>query len=354
MPRPRRQFALKDAAPRWWVVLAALAALSAYFYFGRGEGRSSTVLEGRTMGTSWRVVVVAPPSATAALQHEIEVLLADIERSMSTFDPESELSRFNRHASREPFRASSSLVEVMSVALSISRASGGAFDPTVGPMVDAWGFGPKPRPDHPPSEAEIAALRERVGWAKVSVHEDTLVKGDPRLELDLSAIAKGYAVDRVALLLEERGYANHLVEIGGEVRATGRAAGGRRFLVGVETPSDNGSGVQSRVTLDRALATSGNYRNFYDLADKRVAHTLDPRTGVPVQHRLLSASVLHERCAAADAWATALMVVGPELAWELATAHGLEVLLLIEGEGGRIETRVTPGFAAQIAGRSRT
>lgn len=353
MPAPRRQFALKDAAPRWWVVLAALVGLTAYFYIGRGKARTPAVLEGRTMGTGWRVVLDTGRPPTAALRNEIEELLADIERSMSTFDPDSELSRFNRHASTAPVRVSSQLVEVVSLALSISRASGGAFDPTVGPMVDAWGFGPAPRPVRPPSEVELAAMRERVGWAKLSVHGDTLVKSHPLLELDLSAIAKGYAVDRVALLLEERGYTNHLVEIGGEVRASGRTAGGRRFLVGVETPFVNGHGVYARLALDGALATSGNYRNVYELAGERVAHTLDPRTGKPAKHRLLSASVLHERCAVADAWATALMVVGPERAWDLAHAQGLEVLLLVETERGRVEARVTPGFATSIVGEPR-
>lgn len=354
MPPPTREFGLSGAARRWWVVLAVLVGLSAYLYLGGGERRAgpeeATRFGGPIMGTTYSVVLGESLAASArdALAKEVHALLVDINKRMSTYDPDSELSRFNRHASTEPVSVSPELAEVVRMAQEVSRASGGAFDVTVQPLVDAWGFGPSGRAQHALDEAELEALRARVGYTKLTLEGTTLQKAHPELQVDLSAIAKGYAVDRVAALLEARGHRNYLVEIGGELRGLGRNRAGRPFRVGIEAPVNAGREVYAAVELSgAALATSGNYRNTYELEGERRVHTLDPRTGRPVQHKLLSASVLHESCALADAWATALMATGPDGAYALAQKEGLSVLLLVAGEGDALQERTTPGFAAR-------
>jgi thiamine biosynthesis lipoprotein len=244
---------------------------------------------------------------------------------------------------------SAPLAEVIALSLEVHRASEGAFDVTVGPLVDAWGFGPAGRPARQPTEDELAALLACVGSDKLALEGKTLAKAPPKRRVDLSAVAKGDAIDRLSDLLARLGEPDHLVEIGGELRARGHSARGGAFQVGIEEPELRRQAVRKVVQLeDRALATSGNYRNFLELEGRRVVHTVDPRTGQAVQHGLLSASVLHPRCAAADAWATALMAAGPDRAWALAEANGLEVLLLLDaGDGGVVE-RASPGFSSAL------
>jgi len=176
-----------------------------------------------------------------------------------------------------------------------------------------------------------------------------VAKAHPKLRVDLSAIAKGYAVDRVSAALLARGERNHLVDIGGELTARGFNAAGEPFRVGVEAPDPQQRRVLHTIALsDRSIASSGNYRNFYVVAGKRYAHTIDPATGRPVQHPLVAVSVLHQRCAIADAWATALMAAGPERAWALVERHHLDAMLLIEGLDGGIEEHATASFEATL------
>jgi FAD:protein FMN transferase len=356
MPTPRRPFSLRGAAPRWWVLLTLLLGASVYLYLGRSAdvARGTSRFEGRTMGTLYRVVLGQPRSGPelGELQGAVEQRLEQVNASMSTFHPESELSRFNRHLSTEPFEVSPELAGVIHMALAVSQASDGAFDITVGPLVEGWGFGSTGRPKRALDEEELSELRQRVGYTKLRVEGTMLVKAHPDLRVDLSAIAKGHAVDEVAALLEARGVLDYLVEIGGEVRVRGRKADGRKFRVGIEEPDPGQQAVRLVIELDEgALATSGNYRNFYELDGRRYVHTIDPPTGRPVSSALLSASVLHDRCAMADAWATALMVAGPDRAWQLAQAAGLEVLLLVAAEKGRVKERATPGFSARRVSR---
>ena len=279
----------------------------------------------------------------------MDSLLRAVNASMSTYDPESELSRLNARADTLPVPLSPPLAGVMRHALDVSRASNGWFDVTVGPLVDAWGFGAAARPATPLGDAALDSIRAFTGAGKLALRGDTLHRRDPRVRIDLSAIAKGYGVDAVSDLLLARGLADHLVEIGGELRARGRNAEDAPFRVGIEEPDPDRVRVRLAVVLtDQALATSGNYRNYYDVDGVRYVHTLDPRTGRPVRHTLLAASVLHAECALADAWATALMAAGPDSAWALAQANALDVLLLVDGGGGQVEERATPGFEAVI------
>jgi FAD:protein FMN transferase len=353
----QRQFGLKDASRRWWVLLIALVGLTWWMYAEPGaDDASAHRFSGSTMGTTYSVVVRGDGAELETLERDVESLLAEINASMSTWDPDSELSRINRHRGDDPVTVSADVAEVLEMALAVHAASDGAFDVTVGPLVNAWGFGPDGRPELLVDEARLAALRERVGSSKLVLEGTRLRKHHPELEIDLSAIAKGYAVDRLAALLEERGHDDYLVEIGGELRARGRNAAGRPFRVGIEEPNPDRRGVRSIVELDGlALATSGNYRNFFERDGRRYVHTIDPASGQPVTHALLSVSVLHDSCALADAWATALLAAGPKRAWALAARADLEVLLLVAGEHGEIIERATPGFAARLeAGRSGT
>lgn len=353
----KKPFSLREASARWWVLLVALAAASVVTYLGRREApRGPARLEGRTMGTTWSVLLDGPrdEARLATLRAEVEALLGRVNASMSTYDAASELSRFNAREDLEAVELSPELARVMADALAVHRASGGAFDVTVGPLVEAWGFGARGRPDHAPTDEAVAALLEAVGSDKLELHGARLAKRHPQVKVDLSAIAKGDAVDRVSELLVARGEPNHLVDIGGELRARGHNAQGEAFRVGIEEPDPTHRAVRLAVKLeDRAVASSGNYRNFFELDGERYAHTLDPRTGRPARHPLLAVSVLHERCAVADAWATALMAAGPEAAWALATAQGLDALLLVEGPGGAVEERATPGFSAVLLREGR-
>lgn len=348
MTAARATFSISQASWRWWVTLLALVGASLYVYRTRDQIEPSVArFGGPAQGSTYSVVLNGPrpDSVVASLQFAVDSLLAAVDAQMSTYDSTSELSRLNRNTSPSPVAISAPLAEVLRQSIVVSQASGGAFDVTVGPLVDAWGFGPAGVLSRAPDSTALASLRARVGWQKLQLGGQSLTKTHPHLEIDLSAIAQGFTVDLVSALLLSRGEANHFVEVGGEVRARGRNAQGQPFRVGIEQPDVDRRRVRLVVGLaDRALATSGNYRDFHDVDGVRYVHTIDPSTGRPVQHRLLAASVLHQQCSMADAWATALMVVGPERAWAMAEANGLDVLLLIAGPNGEVQERMTAGF----------
>ncbi len=329
------------------------------------------------MGTTFTVTVVSgrglvevrarpeahvPPAAAppeprrdqAAVEAEVQGVLERIEGRMSHYRPESELSRFNRADTTEPQPMSRETLGVVADALSVSWASGGGFDVTVGPLVDAWGFGSPGRAPEAPDQASLAALRARVGadLLEVDLVASTLRKRRVNVTVDLSAIAKGYAVDAVATLLAERGFGDYLVEIGGELRAGGTNELGEPWRVAIERPAPDLATVQRIVPLtDAALATSGDYRNFYDLDGARVSHTIDPRTGRPVTHGLRAVSVIAERCSLADARSTALNVLGPEEGYALAVAQDWAALFVTDDGTGRLVERETAAFTVALRAR---
>lgn len=313
-----------------------------------GGNPNEWLLFGETMGTSYHIKVTpgpAPPLDKAALQGSVAAVLEEINAKMSTWREDSELSRFNRAGGGEPFALSPDTAEVFRIALRVSEETGGAFDITVGPLVNAWGFGPEAF-TQPPSGERLAELRAHVGFDKLRwAGEASIVKADSAVYCDLSAVAKGYAVDQVALLLEAEGFKDYMVEVGGELRAAGKNGKGKTWRIGIERPDPESAGmVQHILPLDGlGLATSGDYRNFREYEGKRFSHTIDPRTGKPVEHGLASASVLHASCARADAYATALMVLGPEAAEAKAKALGLSVLL-VEHAGEGYQERATGSF----------
>jgi len=298
-------------------------------------------LTGDTMGTYYRVLLTRRDGQKKnEIQTGVNGLLNRIEDQMSTWRPESELSRFNKSESTDWLKVSPETVLVVVESLRIAELSGGAFDPTVGPLIDLWSFGAERGEPRIPTDEEISAAKQKTGWQKVTVRSDppALKKSQPEIQLNLSAIAKGYGVDAVSDWLIEQGEANHLVEIGGEDRARGTKADGSVWRVGIQAPA----GMPQEQTLgpifqivelnDRSIATSGDYQNYFEVDGKRYSHTIDPVAGRPITHDVASVSVLTETCMAADGWATAFTVLGAEKGMELAKAQGLAVLILVRGE----------------------
>lgn len=315
-------------------------------------------LTGPTMGTGFTVMLAGEdfePARLAQLQAEIDAELAAVNAEMSTFIEDSELSRFNRFAPAQDFAASAHLFEIVALAKQVSEQSGGAFDVTVGPLVDAWGFGPDPREHRELNDAEIHRLQAVVGDDKLEVDPATgsLRKTVAGLRVDLSAIAKGHGCDRVATVIDAAGYENYMVEIGGEVWAQGSSPSGEAWKIGVERPTGDANGsraVQSIVKVSNVgVATSGDYRNYWEQDGVRYSHTIDPRTGRPITHKLVSITVVHpESTALADAWSTALNVLGPIEGPALAEQLGLAAYFLVRTDSG-FEAHSTPSFAAYAA-----
>ena len=307
---------------------------------------------GSTMGTVYNVRAVGSAAGlnVAALQQQVDIRLAAINLEMSTYLPDSEISRFNRYTDDDWFAVSAETAMVVAAGLEVSRDTQGAFDVTVGPLVNLWGFGPEGRVGETPTDEAIAECQARVGHARLEVRQNppALRKRRADVYVDLSAIAKGFAVDEVAKLLDRHAVRSYLVEIGGEVRTRGRKPDGGSWRIGIERPVAAVRELDCVVELDdRALATSGDYRNFFEREGRRYSHEIDPRTGRPVDHALISVSVLADDCLTADAWATALLVLGPDAALPAARRRGLEVLCMIRSGDGWVE-QATPGFAARI------
>jgi thiamine biosynthesis lipoprotein len=310
---------------------------------------------GATMGTVYDVVVElgGTDEDTTGLGALIEDELAHLERVMSTYDPASDVSRFSDHDGTDPRPVDRALLEVLAAALDVSGLSGGAFDPTVAPLVDAWGFGPVE--GTPPDSARVAALTAAVGYEALVLapSEGTLAKKDPRVRIDLSGVGKGFAAERVSARLRERGYRSALVDVGGELRVLGSHGDGRPWRVGLEGPGVSGPAVLGTVDLvDEAVATSGDYRNYYEEGGVLYAHIVDPRTGYPIPYRGFSVSVVHDDAASADAWATALTVLGPEEGFELAESRGLAAVFAWLGPEG-VRTRVTAAMADRVTSIDR-
>ncbi|KIG13232.1 Thiamin biosynthesis lipoprotein ApbE [Enhygromyxa salina] len=315
------------------------------------------VLSGPTMGTRFNVVIAGDSlrlDALEPLQAQIDAELVAVNAEMSTYLADSELSRFNATDASEPIHASAHLLEVVGLAKQVNHQSGGAFDVTVGPLVDAWGFGPDPGTRTELNDAQIATLRERVGDAKLELDANakTLRKTVDGLHVDLSAIAKGHGCDRVAARVDAAGYANYMIEVGGEVRVRGSNPEGDPWRVGIERPTADAAGsraVQAILRIrDAAVATSGDYRNYWERDGVRYSHTIDPRTGRPIAHRLASVTVVHpESAALADAWATALNVLGPEQGLALAEQLGLAAYFLVRTDAG-FEVRTSSAYAAYL------
>jgi len=307
---------------------------------------------GPTMGTSFSVKASQLPEGVKGYRLEslINRKLEEINQHMSTYLKDSEISLINSSPSTGAQFISPELFKVISTAQGISHVTDGAFDITVGPLVNLWGFGPDKIQSQAPTTEEIQQALAETGYDKIRLTTRllTLSKTLPGVYIDLSALAKGYAVDEVASILDQQGVTNYMVEIGGELYLKGKNLQGENWQIAVEKPTAEKRELQRILPItDIALATSGDYRNFFEQDGKRFSHTIDPRTGYPVTHKLASVTVLSDTTMKADAWATALTVLGPEEGYKIAEQQELAVLFIIKSELGFVE-KATPLFSEYI------
>lgn len=315
------------------------------------------LFHGPTMGTTYSVTLPQLPQGLAfsELQARFDQLLVDINAEMSTYQSDSAISQFNRSEDTAWFSVSTSFVHVVQSAQRISELSLGAYDITLGPLVELWGFGAKMTADGQdlvPSDNDIAAVLATLGYGKLTVQEQppALRKALPELRIDLSSIAKGYAVDVIADYLESAGAQDYLVEIGGELRASGLSARQDDWRIAVEKPVVGERSIQRVIALkDMSVATSGDYRNFFEQQGKRYSHMIDAKTGKPVTHNLASVTVLSPKAMDADGWATALMALGEDAGYELADQQNIAAYFIYRDGSGVFQTKETKAFT-KIAG----
>lgn len=331
-------------------ILLLLVVFMVYLYRQNKETATSPasdnpkmVFSGQTMGTTYRVVYLDPGGRN--FKKDIDSILVNFNQALSTYISDSELSRLNKYDSL--VFESEYFYPVLETSKEIFTVTGGAFDPTIGPLVNAWGFGP----DGPSLQDSLGVkqLLERVGFENIIFDEKGVRKSATDVYLDFSAIAKGYGVDIVARFLSDKGILNYLVEIGGELKGNGVNEKGELWKVGVSQPDEEGlaNEIYSIVALEnKGLATSGNYRNFYIKDSVKYSHTISPFTGYPVVHRLLSATVVAENCITADAYATAFMVLGIDRAKEIQkSVKGIEIFLIFNDDQGQVQSYVSDGLA---------
>ncbi len=306
-------------------------------------------LGGATMGTNWSVKMAVPPRTDLApLAEGIEAVLARVVAEMSPWEADSDLSRFNAAPAGTAQTLPGGFFKVLSAALHWAAASGGAFDPTVGPSVALWGFGPAPA-DVFPAASEIDRAAARSGWQRIRLDPETQTAVQPGgVAIDLCAIAKGFAVDEVARFLRSRGIANMLVEIGGELRGEGLKPDGAPWWIAFERPRGAAAATLPETLLalaGRSVATSGDERRYFEHGGRRYAHTIDPRTGAPVAHDLVSVTVVAGDCMTADALATTLTVLGPDEGPRFAEHHRLAARL-VSLKDGMLSEHLSPAMCA--------
>lgn len=331
-------------ALRSFIATVALLALAAC-----GDGRLPQLdLTGEAMGTTFKVSVVEAPDALDrdALEADILALLQRIDLLASTWREDSELSAFNADDSIDWIIVSPEFCAMLDSAFTVAHETGGAYDVTVGPLVNLWGFGPDGQTDEPPSDDAIRAAADSVGFDLIETDcaEGLVRKDDASMYVDLSGWAKGYAVDELAELLDDNGLDNYLVEVGGEVRVSGHNSETLDWAVAIEAPSTSERLPQAvlRIT-NTGVATSGDYRNFFEHSGRRYSHTIDPRTGYPVAHDLAAVTVVHQSTAYADAMATALLVLGPDDGPVLAAELDIAAYFLVRTDTEILEI-TSPAF----------
>ncbi len=318
---------------------------------GLCEAQTDHLIQGRTMGTTYHIKVVAHDAAfVTGLKEKIDRRLSELNQVFSTYIKDSEISRFNAfNRVGEKFQISNDFMQVMRMASDIHRLSNGAWDGTVNPLVDLWSFGPTRRKPQMPSADAIKYLLSKVGFDQIQIIEpDSLVKHLSTVTLDLNAIAKGYAVDQISKLVAASGFNNYLVEIGGEIYAAGLRPDGQRWRVGINRPTKEAAfnAVYRVVSVyNQAFATSGDYRNFFEIDGVRYSHVIDPRTGYPVSNGVVSVSIIADNCTLADGLATAIMVMGPtdgmDLVERLANA---EAFIVVATRDGQLTNYASQGF----------
>lgn len=303
------------------------------------------------MGTTYSVKLIVPEDIQIdppLLKANIDEALINVNALMSTYDPNSELSRLNQTTANSPFAISEQTEIVLREAIRLGKLSNGVLDVTVGPLVNLWGFGPDKKPEQTPSPAALSNIREYVGIDKFVLDNRVVTKLHDKVYIDLSTIAKGYGVDVVADILEASGIEAYLVEIGGEMRLKGKKLNGKDWRIAIEKPITTERAIQRLISIgDNAIATSGDYRNYYEHDGQRYSHLINPNTGHPIVHNLVSVSVVHPSSMVADGLATALIVMGFDAAKELVEAQGIAVLMITKEAEGFVEYQ-SPEFAKQV------
>ena len=329
-------------------VLPILFILVVLVVAGIAVGRKNADYQhdsGLVFGTSYNITYQSNDN----LKPEIEKALAEVDASLSPFNEKSVITHVNKN---EAVTLDDHFITVFRLSSEIYKDTEGAFDITVAPLVNAWGFGFKN--GITPDRHAIDSLMQFVGFDKVKLQNGKIIKTDDRLMLDCSAIAKGYGVDAVARLLKSKGIDNYMVEIGGEIVASGESPKGAPWRIGVSKPDDDSVNVSNEIQgiiniSNRAMATSGNYRNFYYKGGKKYAHTIDPKTGCPVQHSILSATVVSDECAKADAYATAFMVMGLDKAKAVLARHkDLMAYFIYSDDKGNNKVWYSPSLKANL------
>jgi thiamine biosynthesis lipoprotein len=321
----------------------------------QGPTKNEThLLEGRAQGSTWRVLYHGPKQVD--LQAALEKELAAFDKIFSNYRPDSDISRFNQQTGTNWFPVDADLVKLVELSRTVSEKSRGAFDITVGPLLRVWGFGPFRRKEPSiPSDSEIKAALKDVDYKKLLSRRQppALKKTRPNLLVDLSGVAQGYSVDRIAAFLDQRGLAGYMVEIGGEIKTKGRKADGTSWTLGIDAP-DNTGAVAAVLHLEgRALTTAGDYREYFEKDGKRYSHTIDPRNGRSVQHKLASVTVIAPTVWEADAWDTAFMVLGPEETRRLVPQLKTLSVYMILHEGQTFRTESLGGFDKNLSPDSR-
>lgn len=330
------------------ILVAAVFIVSKYRQHKNASQAEPVKIEGKTMGTSYHITYFDP--ANRNFKFSVDSLLAVINKSINNYDPTSEVSRFNKHhrgvAVELPY-----LVPSLKVAYQMYEISGGAFDPTVMPLVNAWGFGPgkKLKMD----SAKVDSIRQYIGFNKVEIREDSLVKSDPHIQIDFGGIGQGYGADVITEFLKTKGIEHMLVEVGGEGMAIGRnIKSDKPWEIGILDPNSTYENQFFKAYIkleDESFTTSGSYFNFYEEDGVKYAHSIDPKTGWPARQALLSASVFAKDCTTADVWGTALMVLGHEEGSRLVEKHPeVQVIFMYSDGTGKINTYVTPGLREKV------
>ena len=324
--------------------LALMSLLS-----GCGNGDSMESFSGPTMGSTYSIKYVRQGDlpAQASVRGDVEKILADVDQQMSTYRSDSDIERFNVLPAHSCQAMPTSILELVRVGEQLSEQSEGAFDLTVEPLLNLWGFGPQAREEKVPSAQALAEARQRVGHGHLRIEGDQLCK-DAAVEVDFNSIAAGYAVDTIATRLDEAGIHNYLVEVTGELKAAGRKADGSPWRIALEEPRDDRQVAERVIAVDGyGLSTSGDYRNYFQQGGQRFSHTFDARSGAPVSHNLASVTVIHPSALMADGLSTLLLILGPERGWDYAEKHDIGAFFVMRADTGFV-TRSSHAFQRLI------
>jgi len=323
----------------WLVALASLLVLS-----GCEKPVEQVHISGPTMGTTYNIKYLPQDGIPSSdvLHKEVDRLLEQVNDQMSTYRKDSELSRFNQYQDTAPYEVSEQTATVVREAIRLNHLTQGALDVTVGPLVNLWGFGPEARPEVVPSDEELAERRANIGIHHLKVDGNHLSKDLPHLYVDLSTIAKGWGVDVVADYIQSQGVENYMVEVGGEIRLKGVNREGVGWRIAIEKPTVDERTIQEIIEPgDYAIATSGDYRNYFERDGIRYSHIIDPKTGRPISNRVVSVTVLDKSCMTADGLATGLMVLGDDKGMEIAEQNNIPVFMIVKTDDGFEEVSST-------------